>query len=211
MNINRQYYSSNCSLILEGLSNEGFNLDILLNAECKIISSDTSLTGGRVFLENLVKVVNAYTQDLLSGLHHPQTLNLESDLIHLKPHGYLHRLTWQKTKDYTEDAAEIDLNTVELFDLVEIIDQFLLDSSTLPDLTVPLEPVSRRHRQDGEPLVERTVPAFVGMATVALTAIAAFLVEPPVVREPQPQPLEGTTQTIPLNQNEDSPNPTTSP
>ncbi len=211
MNINRQYHSSNCSLILEGLSNEGFNLDILLNAECKIISSDISLTGGRVFLENLVKVVNAYTQDLLSGLHHPQTLNLESDLIHLKPNGYLHRLTWQKTKDYTEDATEIDLNTVELFDLVEVIDQFLSDTTTLPDLTVPLEPLSKRHRQDGQPLSEKTVPAFVGIGTVALAAIAAFVIEPPVVREPQPQPLEGTTETIPLNQSQDSPNPTTSP
>ncbi|TVQ47734.1 MAG: DUF4335 domain-containing protein [Gloeocapsa sp. DLM2.Bin57] len=211
MNTNRQYYSSNCNLVLEGLSNEGFNLDILLNAECKIVSSETTLTGGRVFLENLVKVVSAYAQDLLSGLHHPQTLNLESDLIHLKPNGYLHRLTWQKTKDYTEEAIEIDLTTVELFDLLEIIDQFLLDSSTLPDLGVPLEPLSRRHRQDGQPLVARTVPAFVGMATVALTAIAAFLIEPPVVREPQPQPLEGTTETIPLNESEDNPNPTTSP
>jgi len=212
MNIMRQYQSSNCILVLQGFSNDAansFNLDILLSAECRIISSQTTLSGGKTFLENLTKVVSAYTQDLLSGLSHPPNLNLESDMINIQPYNHVHRLTWQKSKDDEQDKEQIDLTTVELFDLLDTMDQFSSDSSTLPDLKWRLEPLSRRYRQDGEPIFDRSVPAIVGIGTVALTAIASFLTEPPVVREPQAQPLEGTTEIIP--QSQDTPNPTTTP
>jgi hypothetical protein len=212
MDIMRQYQSSNCTLILQGLNNDAtnsFNLDILLSAECYIISSQKTLRGGKTFLENLTKVVSAYAQDLLSGLPHPPNLNLESDLINLQPYNHVHRLTWQKSKDDEQDVEQIDLTTVELFDLLETLDQFSADSSTLPDLKWHLEPLSRRHRQDGEPIFERSIPAVVGIGTVALTAIASFMVQPPVVREPKSQPLEGTTEIIP--QSQDIPNPTTTP
>ncbi|ELR97954.1 DUF4335 domain-containing protein [Gloeocapsa sp. PCC 73106] len=200
MNIRRQYQSSNCTLVLEGLSNDAndFNhLAILLSAECHLIGSRQTLSGGRIFLENLARVVNAYTQDLLSGLPHPQPNNLESDIIHIQPYGNFHRLTWQKNQESGPEVTQVDLTTVQLFDLVETIDQLLADEYTLPDLTLPIEPLSRRHKQDNEALLERSLPAIVGIGTLALTAIAAFFLEPPVVREPRPQPLDNSTETIP--------------
>lgn len=198
MNIYRQYQSSNCTLVLEGLSNNGADLNylsILLSAECHLRGSHQTLSGGKTFLENLAKVVNAYTQDMLSGLHHPQTVNLESDIMSLQPHGHLHRLTWQKNRESPE-KVELDLTTVQLFDLVETIDQLLADQYTLPDLTLPIEPLSRRHKHDNESLQERYLPAIVGIGSLAITAIAAFFIEPPVVREPQPIPLEDSTEII---------------
>lgn len=215
MNIRRQYNSSNCTLVLEGLSNDPNDinyLSILLSAECHLISSRQTLSGGRTFLENLARVVNAYSQDVLSGLPHPQQNNLESDIIHLEPYGHHHRLTWQKTQGSEQELKQVDLTTVQLFDLVETIDQLLVDEYTLPDLNLAIEPLSRRHRQDNEPLVERSVPAIVGIGTLVITAIAAFFLEPPVVREPQPQPLENSTETIPLpRESEPSPTPETVP
>jgi len=208
----REYHSSNCHLTIEGINNNpdnNYSLDILLNAEFRLISSNKILSGGKIFLENIAKTVNAYVQSLLSGLPHHPTLNLESDVMEIKPHQQVHRLTWQKTKDEQQDTQTIDLTTVEVFDLVETIDQLLLDTYTLPEFSLTLQPLSRRHRQDGEPILDRTVPAFVGLSTVLVTAIAAFMVEPPVVKEPQPQPLEGTTETVPPTQN--SPIPSTSP
>ena len=208
MTIKRQYSLPNCTLVLEGLSNEiaptgQFNsrplISIATNAECRFSHSPYHLTGGRDFLENLVKSVSSYAQELLSGIRHPQISEVAQDSVHLEKvedHN-LHRLTWQEHPE--AQPVQIDLNNVQFFDLVEAVDQFLADSSTLPDLSLQLEPISRRYRKSDEPLTQRTAPLAVGMGSFALAAAALFFTPIPKVTEPEPikqsQTEEETTET----------------
>ncbi|MGB7521969.1 MAG: DUF4335 domain-containing protein, partial [Spirulinaceae cyanobacterium] len=208
MTIKRQYSLPNCTLVLEGLSNEinptgQFNsrplISIATNAECRFSHSPYTLTGGRDFLENLVKSVSAYAQELLSGIRHPQTPDTSQDSVHLEKaqDSTLHRLTWQEHPE--AQPIQIDLNNVQFFDLVEAVDQFLNDSSTLPDLSLQLQPISRRYRKADEPLTQRTAPLAVGVGSFALAAAALFFTPIPKVTEPEPvkqsQTEEETAET----------------
>ena len=205
MTIKRQYSLPNCKLVLEGLENNSTPglISILVNAECHF-ENQPSITGGKVFFEHLLSAVNAYAQEFLSGLPHPQTRKEESDLISIVkiPDHELHRLTWQKSPDNEQDKSEIDLSTVQFFDLVEAIDQFSADSSTLPELTVDLEPLSQRYRLTEEPTTQKVIPLALGVASLAIVAIAVSFLPIPEVRRPEPQPqanpTENTTETIPI-------------
>lgn len=207
MNIRRQYHASNCTLTLEGLSNDDSNaevISILLNAECELTSLKKSFRGGKTFLENLALVVNAYTQEFLSGLVHPQEINLDSDQITLEPYGNLHRLTWQSTTGVDAPVETVDLTTIQLFDLAETLDQFFLDKTVLPEFDLPLKPVSIRHRHSDKSLGERIIAPILGIGSVALSAIAFFFIEPPVVVEPQSQPILelDEPQSLPIPESE---------
>lgn len=216
MTIRRQYSLPNCTLVLEGLSetaDEGSEpisgqqpMSILVNAECHFIGSNQLISGGRVFFENLVKTVSAYAQELLSGLAHPQESHNDSMLVRIETleAGNLHRLTLEPDKDRDKDKIAIELNTVELFDLVEAIDQFFADSSTLPDLNLTLAPVSKHYRQPEEPLVDRVTPAALGVTSLVLAAAAFLVIPPPRVREPEPKETS-PTQTVPPNQESQPP------
>lgn len=226
MTIRRQYSLPNCTLVLEGLSEtnaEGSEpisgqqpISILVNAECHFTGSNQLLSGGRVFFENLVKTVSAYAQQLLSGIAHPQESHHNSMVVRIETLAAenLHRLTLELEKESDKNKTVIDLNTVELFDLVEAIDQFFADRTTLPDLNLSLTPVSKRYRQPEEPLVDRVTPAAVGVASLALAAAAFLVIPPPQVREPKPNETS-PTQTVPPNQQTPppgaSPDPTNSP
>ena len=72
----------------------------------------------------------------------------------------------RKKKEDTENQLEIELSTVQLFDLLETLDQFLADSSTLPHLNDSLSPVSRRYRQMEVSLVEQSTPRSVWFSRV---------------------------------------------
>lgn len=221
MNIKRQYSLPNCTLILEGLSNDlsvsdsqdgkGL-LSLLVNTECQFIGINKKLQGGREFLENLVKATSAYAQECLSGVRHPQEALQTSDSVHLEKVAgtKLHRLIWQPSAETNEQSVEIELTTVQLFDLVEAVDQFVADSRTLPDLSLKLQPVSRRYRQPDEPLAQRVVPATVGLMSLALSAFVFYLIPAPEVRKPEEtKPQSNPTQTTPSTQQ--SPAPGTSP
>lgn len=200
MNINRQYRAANCLLTLEGMNDGNSDptvMSILLNAELRLANSPQVWSGGKSFLDNLTKAVNAYVQEFLSGLRHPQKLDTESEQINIESRDNLHHLTWSKTDTSPAEVRELDLTTIQLFDLVETIDQFLLDTSTLPDFKLPLQPVSRRYRKPEKTLGERILPPIVGVGSVALAAIGFSFLEPPVVREPQPQPLENPSEVLP--------------
>ncbi|MBR8827717.1 MAG: DUF4335 domain-containing protein [Gomphosphaeria aponina SAG 52.96 = DSM 107014] len=208
----RQYSSPNCKLILEGLSNDiasenlldGIPLmSILINSECHFVGSDQVMSGGRDFFESLVKAVSAYAQEFLSGLEHPTENVSDSDWVLLeKVKGKnLHRLIWQSLDNNNQTCA-MDLTTVQLFDLVETVDQFFADARTLPEIKWTVQPVSRRYRQTDEPLVERATPLAFGLASLALTGIALFFVPIPEEvkdpnREPLPQSNPSETQSIP--------------
>ncbi|MGB7443800.1 MAG: DUF4335 domain-containing protein [Coleofasciculaceae cyanobacterium] len=215
MTISRQYSLPYCTLILEGLndSNPGVGLQlesrplmtILVNAECHLAGGALPLSGGREFLESLIKSVSSYAQQFLSKVYHPQLDKGKEAMVqleHIKDKN-LHRLTLlagNESNNGTDggkaalpgntsgETVQIDLTTVQLFDLVEAVDQFLADSGTLPDIKVSLKPISKRYIKAEQPVAERAVPAAAGLASLALAAIAFFFIPIPEVREPLPEP-----------------------
>ncbi|NET59505.1 MAG: DUF4335 domain-containing protein, partial [Symploca sp. SIO2E6] len=237
MTIRRQYSLPNCTLILEGLSDPnaqvGGQLDprplmtILVNAQCRFPSQEYLLEGGRDFFESLVRVVSRYAQECLSQVSHPKLDGNKPAMVQLeKLEGkHLHRLTQLATaealpvtsgvsmasgiSDQKEpgESLQIDLTTVQLFDLVEAIDQFLADGRTLPDIQVGIEPVSKRYRQAEIPVTQRATPAAVGMTSLVLAAVALFFVPVPEVLEPKPTTTEETSS----GEQTTKPSPTSSP
>jgi hypothetical protein len=223
MTIRRQYSLPNCTLILEGLSDNPVDsgsttglMSILVNAECHFLNSNQLLSGGRVFLESLVKSVSAYAQGFISGLNHPLSTSEGSGIVRIEKVAdrNLHRIilepepnTEDKTDSSNDRAARageanrqpvtVELTTVQFFDLVEAIDQLFADNRTLPDLVLELKPLGKRYRQAEEPFVQRATPAALGVAGLAAVAFAFFLIPPPAIRKPEPKPQVNPTQTIP--------------
>ncbi|MBE9226703.1 DUF4335 domain-containing protein [Phormidium sp. LEGE 05292] len=237
--IQRQYSLPNCTLILEGLSETTGGiiqsdmrpvLSILVNAECRLAGyTGPSLSGGRDFFESLVTAVSSYAQEILSGLPH-QHQHLENGhvpLVQLRRNGQnLHRLIIQphnlnafshsaSTPTTPTNPIAIDLSTVQLFDLVEAVDQFFADSQTLPSLGLKLAPVEKRFAKSDEDLVKQAAPAALGLSSLALAAIALFFAPIPEVqrpREPLPQENSGVVSpnsTIPGQSTTEPPLPPT--
>ncbi|MEG5016349.1 MULTISPECIES: DUF4335 domain-containing protein [unclassified Microcoleus] len=220
MTIRRQYSLPNCTLVLEGLSDGSAAsqldirpvLSILMSAECYVTGLGEPLSGGRDFFESLVRAVSSYAQEFMSGVHYPDRYGPNVGMVQLhRIDGNVHRLTVlpastgsaTQIDQKTELSAKVDLTTVQLFDLVEAIDQFFADTQTLPELSLQLTPISRRYIKSAEPLAKRTLPAVVGVSSLALAAMAFFLVPVPEVqrpRDPVPQPN-------PAGQNQGTPNP----
>ncbi|MDY6940234.1 MAG: DUF4335 domain-containing protein [Cyanobacteriota bacterium] len=181
----RRYSLPNCTLAIEGLSNAIGGSDLtgtpivstLVNAECHIQGHEQPLSGGREFLEGLARSVSQYVQSILSGIRAP--IGSDSDVVQIAPvEGHLHRLSVAATDDSTT-PLQVDLNTVELFDLVEAIDQLLADSNTLPELLVPLQPVSRQYSNTGIPLATRAAAPAMGLSSLAIAALVLALVPVP--------------------------------
>ena len=206
MTIRRQYSLPNCTLTLEGLSdhtnvggigNDRQVLSILVNAECNLSAAKEPLCGGQEFINNLVQAVNSYAQEFLSGINHPRPLN-GNELIHIKKIGlHHHRLSVHQPQntEFNQNKSEgyspatpnpiiIDLTTVQLFDLVEAIDQLLADTQTLPNLSLNLKPVSRRDIASSQPIVKRAAPVIIGFSSLTVAAIACFLIPVPQVQKP---------------------------
>ncbi|WP_341740175.1 DUF4335 domain-containing protein [Microcoleus sp. CAWBG640] len=220
MTIRRQYSLPNCTLVLEGLSDGSVAsqleirpvLSILMSAECYLSGLTEPLTGGRDFFESLVRVVSGYAQEFMSGVHYPDRYDPDSALVQLhRIDGNLHRLTilagasdsGTQIDQKTQPSAEIDLTTVQLFDLVEAIDQFFADTQTLPELSLQLTPVSKRYIKSAEPVAQRVLPAAVGVSSLALAAMAFFFVPLPEVQRPR----EPVRQSNATGQNIGTPNP----
>ncbi|MEO1400063.1 MAG: DUF4335 domain-containing protein [Cyanobacteria bacterium J06635_1] len=193
MTIQRQYVLPNCSLILEGLSNNGTSdvLSLLASAECKFVGIERPISGGLAFFQSLVETISQYTQALLSGLPHPPA-KAEIPIVQLKPgEGPYHHLIVQpevlpnaEPQPGAEAAADnIKLSTVQLFDLAEAIDQFFADTQTLPDLKLQLAPLSRRYVRPSEPLAQRATPPLLGLGALAIAAAGLFWLPIPEVPE----------------------------
>jgi hypothetical protein len=209
MNTKRQYSLPNCNLILEGIEDTDTEsvdildgqapMSILINAECNFLKSQQKLSGGSIFLENLSHAVSNYAQGLLSSLSQPRQNSTEYPQISLTQveERNLHRLTFEPEPGSAENKIEVDLTTVELFDLVDAIDQFYLDPTALPDMTLELQSVSKRYRQPEQPLAERLTPVAVGLTSLAMAAAAFFVIPPPEIRQPKPTPANKTTQPEP--------------
>ena len=232
MTIRRQYSLPNCTLVLEGLSDGSSAsqldkrpvLSILMSAECYVTGLGEPLSGGREFFESLVRVVSSYAQEFMSGVHYPDRYGPNLGMVQLhRIDGNLHRLTVlpastgspSQIDQKTELSAKVDLTTVQLFDLVEAIDQFFADTQTLPELSLQLTPISKRYVKSAEPLAKRSLPAIVGVSSLALAAMAFFLVPVPEVqrpRDPVPQPNAGGQNLgTPTPGGSGSPNPNPTP
>lgn len=217
MTIQRQYSSPSCQLTLQGLSESHSPsesrpcMSMLMNAECKFMdSAGHSISGGRDFFESLVTRVSRYTQSMLSEVMVPETQDQSEPLQNVtlqKLDHHLHRLTVYPDQHSglesgpKTQAMTVDLTTVQLFDLVETIDQFFADSRTLPDLTLNLQPASKRYVKPEQPTAQRIVPAAIGISSVALAAIAFLTLPVPEVKRPRdllPQPqTQDAPGTIP--------------
>jgi len=218
MNIQRKYSLPNCTLLLEGLSDASKaahfqelrpELSILVNAECYLSGYNQPLMGGREFFESLVRAVSAYAQEFLSNVPNPQAQNQESELVQLqKINSNRHRLLVnletalpdsESSHNSTKPPIQVDLNTVQLFDLVEAVDQFFADSQTLPELSLQLQPVGRRYGGASQALLKQAVPASVGVSSLAVAAIALGLVPVPQARPPQPKTQGSPSATKSVN------------
>lgn len=212
MSIQREYNLPNCKLVVEGFASEGFEssprppLSVVTQVECNFLGQEPVLTGGRSLLDSLVPVVSHYAQEFLSGVPHPHTLHgqhaLDQAQVRIERlETDLHRLTVMPPDNpaatngqvQTDDPTplQVTIGTVQLFDLVEALDQLVADQQTIPDLTLTLAPVSRRYAVTHEPVGKRIVPAAIGLASLAATAIAFFFLPIPERRvEPEPTAQE---------------------
>lgn len=226
MTIQRLYSLPNCTLVLEGLSDAMTGtslqemrplLSTLVNVDCYLAANVEPLSGGRDFFESLVTAVSGYAQEFLSRVQRPSA-QLSLGLVQLQQvDEHRHRLIVHSSelrsdvgKNPNKMPIQIDLTTVELFDLVEAVDQFLADSQTLPDLAAPpLLPVAQREAGSSQILVRQAVPASVGVYSLALSAIALFFVPLPSQRLPQPSLRVTASSTNRSSQSYATPEPTT--
>jgi Domain of unknown function (DUF4335) len=204
MELQRSYNLPNCTLVLDGLSDmsgdtsRGDNasrLAILMSATCTLMGQAQPISGDRSFLEALSHTVSRYAQTCLSGIG--RTLKAHpTDRIQLSPLGPdKHQLkVWP---DETTAPQSFDLTTVQLFDLVEALDQFLADNLSLPDMQLHLSPISRRLVASSEPLAKRIAAPALGLSGLAIaTAVLLPMGEPkPQVKRPDAT-LTTTGQTL---------------
>jgi len=191
MTIQRKYSLPSCVLAIEGLNDMATSasptdgrpvLSMLVNVECHFPNSgQPTLSGGREFLESLVKSASTYTQELLSKVPDRQVAKQELELVQLQRlANHRHQLIVRDTPQAVE-PVKIDLTTVQLFDLVEAVDQLLADSRTLPDLSLQIRPISKRYVTSRQDVAKQAVPAALGVSSLALAAIAFFFVPIPEV------------------------------
>jgi hypothetical protein len=221
ISVQRQYSSPNCILSLQGFTDENISpegspvMTVLTLAQCQILGNPNVLTGGITLVQNLVRAVSAYSQEMLSGLSQAEKIVDSLDdyiTIEKLPEKHRHRLRWQEKKEQIDNQIEIDLTTVQLFDLLETIDQLCADQNTLPQVTDELHPLSRRHRRAEVSIVEQSTPATVGLASLALAAVALFMLPNPVeIKDPnlEQKITPPPTETVPEQNSQ--PTPPTSP
>lgn len=195
MTVQRQYTLPNCNLKLEGLSTGDESdpmapMTVLLNSECRFPEIAESLTGGRDFLNALVKTVSDYAQSVLSGIAYPlaEDLSDEQSVTLTAGDNHRHRLAAIVADEKGNSTRKtIELNSVQLFDLVEAVDQLLADTLALPDMAPQLSSLNRKHSRSAEPAAKRVIPAAAGLSALAASAALVFMVPVP---EFEPRPAE---------------------
>jgi hypothetical protein len=203
MTIRRQYSLPNCTLVLDGLS-DGTSasgvpdprpvMSSLFNAECHFVGQERPLVGGRDFLTSLVTTVSNYAQAFLSGIPHPAKSPAANSIVSLVKgdRENVHHLEATLDNDPSQTISEtaiaqsqptaINLSTVQLFDLLEAIDQFLADRRTLPDIMIPLQPIAKAMAQ---PIAAQAVPAGLGLASLVVAGLIGYALPVPQVTAPK--------------------------
>lgn len=201
MSIQRQYSLPNCTLVLEGwgdtiVTNQAEARPLmsqLMSVECHLVGEEKPLSGGREFFESLTTTVSLYAQELLSGIRaFKKAPQAPTQMVQLERLGENHHRLSVLPPDAdpgsgitTHLTRQVDLTTVQLFDLVEAVDQFFADTQTLPDLSLHVAPLAKRAVRSSEPVAKQAVPAAIGASGLALAAIAFFFIPTPQVRQPE--------------------------
>ncbi|UJB71577.1 DUF4335 domain-containing protein [Acaryochloris sp. 'Moss Beach'] len=197
MTIQRPFILPNCTLNLEGISNSisdaalGESLDVLLRLECQFGDLKKPLIGGLDLLNSLIQATNQCTQSWMSGIPHRRLtqLNQDESAVHLLPKeedGFELTIPTEllnETPSDTDGPVRVGLTTLQLFDLVEALDQLLADQQTLPNLSLAVRPLSRAEAASGQGL-QKSASAVVGAASVAIAASIFYLLPVPQASAP---------------------------
>ncbi len=190
MQLQRRYNLPNCTLLVDGLADTsgepGYSqrLAVLMNMDCYLSGQQQPLSGGVDFLTALIQAVSHYAQQCLSGIPHRLAQSSQSPVRIVPLENDRHEIqiypdpTLAPDPQASTDPQRIPLTTVQFFDLVEAVDQLLADPLTLPQLVVPLSPLSRQENADRVPLIERAATPTLGGLGLALAA-TAFSCHPP--------------------------------
>lgn len=201
MTIQRPFILPNCTLNLEGISNSisdaalGESLDVLLRLECQFGDLKKPLIGGLDLLNSLIQATNQCTQSWMSGIPHRRLtkLNQDESAVHLLPKeedGFELTIPTEllnETPSDTDGPVQVGLTTLQLFDLVEALDQLLADQQTLPNLSLAVRPLSRAEAASGQGL-QKSASAVVGAASVAIAASIFYLLPVPQASAPPKDP-----------------------
>lgn len=216
MPIQRQYSLPDCVLTLDGLSNftesaaagNRPELSVLTRFECYFAGEKAPLVGGRELLDSLIVATNSCVQACISGVK--SALKPDDSKVQLQlakegggfdlrvPTALLFQGTsaFSSTEEGLEKSAvELHLSAVQVFDLMEAMDQLTADQQTLPELQVAIQPRSRRDVMSTQLVLEQSAPIALGAASVAIAAAAVFFIPAPKVQSPpkelQTQPSTG--------------------
>ncbi len=219
MSINRQFSLPNCVLILEGLSNapEGTaagsrpELSVLTRFECYFAREKQALVGGLDLLEGLITATNDCVQSWISGIPSAQSKRADApSRVEIKPanggfdvmvpEDLLSQGLADPSKDPETSVLQLHISAVQLFDLMEAIDQLAADHQTLPNLQTAPHTRSKKETLSGSLLIEQSAPVAIGTASVAVAAAALFFMpipKVPTIKEPKasPSPL---VQPVPI-------------
>ncbi len=219
MSINRQFSLPNCVLILEGLSNapEGAaagsrpELSVLTRFECYFAREKQALVGGLDLLQGLIAATNDCVQAWISGIPSTQHKPSETALrVEIKPanggfdimvpEDLLSQGLADPSKDPDKSVFQLHISAVQLFDLMEAIDQLAADDQTLPTLQTKLRSRSKKETLSGSLLIEQSAPIAIGTASVAVAAVAMFFMpipKVPTIKEPKASP-PALVQPVPI-------------
>lgn len=178
----REYRLPHCTLILEGFSTQvGGPLAVLVQVDCYLPGLDHPMRGGREFLEHLSWTVSEYVQRLLS-YRQPRPVQPTGPvaLEPVAPDRHRLRVHPELLQDVRE-PVQLELTTIQLFDLTEACDQGMSDPQTLPDWRLDLTPQVPRTVK----LAQQAVPAGVGLATLGAAAMALAFLPAPKVEPPR--------------------------
>ncbi|HIK36411.1 MAG: DUF4335 domain-containing protein [Geminocystis sp.] len=203
--VERVYTSPNCILSLQGFAQEEKNnqtplptMSVVSLVNLQIVGHPLTLQGGLVFLEHLLRATSAYCQQFLSGLPHP--VEFADNHHHISfsfiPERKRHLLTWQPEKDNIEKQWQIELTTVQLFDLLDTLDQLIVDPYTLPQLRDEVKPLPRHYKRGEKNPVEQSAPAALGFVFFAAAAVVLFLMpHPSTIKDPNQEPRPPRNET----------------
>jgi Domain of unknown function (DUF4335) len=205
MPIQRQYSLPDCVLTLDGLSNSPeaaatgnrTELSVLTRFECYFAGEKNPLVGGREFLDSLVKATNDSVQAWISGIK--SAVKVDETKVQILPDEdgrftltvpsallfQTNAASLADTDGLEKPAQEVHISAVQLFDLMEAIDQLVADRQTLPDLQVSIQPRSRKDVMSPQLVVEQAAPVALGAASVAIAAAAVFFIPVPKVPTPE--------------------------
>ncbi len=172
--LQKVYSLPNCLILVEGLSTtEDQKLNLLTRFSCQV--GGVEISGGKELLCNLIKGISYACQSLMAG----EGAEYEQEQISIGTNGFHYQLIVVGE----EGKVEVKLDRVQLFDLMEALDQLCLDSQTLPDVGL-IFPTLNPPISSLNPLV----PAVVGISSVVAVALALWFVPIPDKRQEAPVP-----------------------